>query len=549
MANYVDRGLKTKLILPFAVPAKDRIRDFTKDMEMAAVLYLAESIREKGEGHILKKPDEKLVFIAEACYPIWLVPWNDGTLLFDGLGVTAHALSSDTLPDMEVFNKDIQRRAKTSEAYSVALSRNVNYFKSFVGKEEKMIEGLIASSDFMQDFLVYLSELEKAEKPIITRTFLSPIIEESEVSASVEELSDLKAKMDEEVKSLDSSMKLLSMTTREKATAIREEIKETRKKFDKRIQKVKPKAMRRIRQIQEKCSEKIASISKRFERRLRLLKKERAKLGRMQRSLRAEINRCETKIKFFKRRKNKRTEIQWTLRLKRNRKKVPTLEKNIRETDRKIENLETAKNLKVSRQRIECDTRIEKAMKILRELQASREAAIRMKRQEITTLRDTTSLIINQMNEMAKSKKAALNEFGRISMPRRKRVCTLVYLPFYLARYEMEGRQRYVVYPPSIVGGMGILTKMKGVLGAAKMKAFLQPRSKAMTVFLNQLVTLFQKNPMFEKEVTESGIQDSILRIKERRIGVKRGLKELEDEKWISRNELRAFSKLLYIYA
>jgi len=32
------------------------------------------------------------------------------------------------------------------------------------------------------------------------------------------------------------------------------------------------------------------------------------------------------------------------------------------------------------------------------------------------------------------------------------------------------------------------------------------------------------------------------------RVGVKKGLKGLEEENWISKNELEAFSKLLYIY-
>ena len=192
---------------------------------------------------------------------------------------------------------------------------------------------------------------------------------------------------------------------------------------------------------------------------------------------------------------------------------------------------------------------IERATKNLKELKASLEAGIRMLRQEITSLEDTTSLIINQMNEMAKSKKAALNEFDRISMLKRKRAYTLVYLPFYIARYELEAKKRYILYPPSIVDDMGILTKMKGVLGAAKMKAFLQPRSKSMTDFLNQFMTLIQKSPMFEKEVTKAGIQNSVLRIKELRMDVKRGLKKLEDEKWVSKNELQTFSKLLYIYA
>ncbi len=545
MADFVEGGSKMKLILPFAVSAEDRIQDFTKNMEMAVILYLAELDREKGEGHILKKPDEKLVFIAEVCYPIWLVPWSGGALLFDGLGFTSHTLSYDTLPDIKAFNNNLKGAAKTLEAYSVVLSRNANYFKNFAGKEEKTIESLITDPDLIQDFLVYLSETHEARKPLTTRAVLSPIINESEISTCIKELSALRAKIDEDARNVDASMKRLSITTREKVKAIREEIKEVRRKFGKQIDKVRPGVTKKIRQIRKNCDR----MSKRFERQLRLLHKDQAKLEKMQNRLRAEIERCETKTKSWRRRKNKRREIQWTQRRKKFRKKLPPLKKRIRNTERKIEKIETARKLEISQQRIECDARIEKAKKILRELESSREDTLRTKQKEIKSLEDTTSFIMNQMNEMAKSKKAALNEFNRISIPRRKGARALVYLPFYFVRYEMEAKKRYVVYPPSVAGGMGFLTKMKGALGGAKMKAFLQPRSKAITAFLNQLVTVVQKDPVFEKEVTDAGIQDSVLRMKELRIGAKRGLKELRDEKWISKNELQTISDLLYMYA
>jgi len=43
-----------KLILPFAVAAKDRFKPLTKNMEMAAIFYFAERDRKKGEGRVLK---------------------------------------------------------------------------------------------------------------------------------------------------------------------------------------------------------------------------------------------------------------------------------------------------------------------------------------------------------------------------------------------------------------------------------------------------------------------------------------------------------------
>jgi hypothetical protein len=271
----------TKLILPFAVPAEDRIRAFTKDVERAAVLYLAELNRNTGGGHFLKKPDEKLVFIAEVCYPIWLVPWNGKILLFDGLGVTTHTLSYDTLPDVDAFNNDIHASAKTCEAYSAALSRNANYFQHFAGKEEETIEGIIADPDFIEDFWIYLLEVEAAKTRLTTKAVVSSIINESEISVLVKELSDLRAKIEEDIRHLEASMKRLIIATRGKTRAIREEIKGIRKKSAQEIKKAKPGVTRKIRQLRRKHDTKIAKLSKRLEKRLRVLHKDRRKLQKL----------------------------------------------------------------------------------------------------------------------------------------------------------------------------------------------------------------------------------------------------------------------------
>jgi len=549
MANPLDRGLKTRLILPFATPAKNRIKDFTKNMEMAAILYLAESNREKGENLILKKPDEKLVFITEAYYPIWLIPYHAATLIFDGIGVTSHALSYDTIPDTKTFNKDIQENKKTTEAYTTALTRNTDYFKNFTGKEAKTIEGLIATPDLIKDFTTYLQQMKETQKPFTTKAVLTPTIDDYEIQTLTEQLDNLRAKIDRDIENVDASMKLLNTTTTEKAKTIRQEIKKIQEKHDKQIENIKPRVARKTRQIQSKYHRKITRTSKRYKKRLQLLHKNQVKLHKTLRHLRTEAKRCEARVQYSRRRKKKRTETQWTLKLKRLKKRLPTLHKEIEDTNKRIQTIETAKQHELAQQKTEYDTHIEAANKILRDLQASKEAEITMKQKEIATLEDMTSHITNQMNEIAKTKKGTLNEFDAITIPRRKRAYALVYMPFYLARYETENRKRYLVYPPSIVSDMGILTKMKGTLGATKMKALLQPRSKAMTTFLNQLVTLIEKNPMLEKEVTEAGIQASVLQTKQLRIGVKKGLKELENENWVSEHEFQTFNKLLYIYA
>jgi len=535
----------TKLILPFAVPAKDRAKAFTKDMEIAAIFYLAESDREKGGGRIFKKPGEELVFIAEACYPVWLVPWRERTLFFDGLGVTMHALRYDILPDAKAFDTNLQESAKTREAYSAALSHNANYFQAFADKEEKTLEGLITSPDFVKDFVFLLPEAEESDKPLVDRAFLSSAIDESAISASLEELSNFRAKLRKDVSDLSESMKMLSATTKGHVKVIREEVRAIEKKFDEEIAKIKPPIMERVNEIERKCHVEITKVSKNFDRQLQLLYKDRVKLEKKRERVNLQIDRYEAEIKSCRLREDEGGELGWRQKLEKTKKELPALQRDIQDLNKKIGDAETAKSLEIAKLRSECDASIEEATKDLRELEASREAGIRMKQQEIKSLEDMTSAIISQMNEKATLKKAALKELEEMGAPKSREEYALVCLPFYFACYETKTKKRYVVYSPSIVGSMGILTKLKGAFGATKMKSFLQPRSKAISALLNQLVTLTQENPVFEKEISDAGIKASILQTTELRTSVKTGLKELRDEKWISESELQTFSKLL----
>ena len=207
--------------------------------------------------------------------------------------------------------------------------------------------------------------------------------------------------------------------------------------------------------------------------------------------------------------------------------------------------VEDAKKIKVSRARTKPDNRVEEAMKSLHDIEAAKEARARLEQQELAELEEKTASIIKQIDEMIKAKEAALNEIDSIGAQERRRKNALVYIPVYFVCYEIEVGKRYVVYPPSNVGSMGIKAKLKGVFGAGKMKSFLQSRSQAITTLLDRLVDLTQANPVFEKEITEAGTKVSILRTTELQEAIKQGLTELKDEGWISANEYQALKSEL----
>ena len=534
-----------KLILPFAVAGKERFKPFTKEMEMAAIFYLAERDRKKGEGRVLKKPEEDLAFIAETCYPVWLIPWRRRTLIFDGLEFTNPSISYDVLPDVKAFENDVQASSKSREAYVAALSQHASYFQNFAGKEGKTIEGLITNPNFTKDLIDYLQDAESIRKGTTTKAILSPLLDKSEVSASLDKLSELRNTIEEEIKTLSKTMKLLSKETREQVKALRAEMKETLKEFDQRIRKLKPKVMKKIKKIQESRDAEVTRISKTYDRKLRALHQKKVRTEKTLERLSTEIERIEADIKGCRENKDEAGEFQLTQQLDEIKKKLPVLDKETKEINKEIEDVEDAKKIKVARARTKPDDRVEEAMKALRDIEAAKEARTRLEQQELADLEEKTSFIIKQIDEMIKEKEAALNEIDSIGAEERRRKNALVYLPVYLVCYETEVGKRYVVYPPSYVGSMGIKTKLKGVFGAGKMKSFLQSRSPAITTLIDRLVDLTQANPVFETEITEAGTKANILRTKELQVAIKKGLTELKDEGWIKENEAQALDSEL----
>ncbi len=531
--------------LPFALPAKDREMAFMEEMEMAAVFCLAESERGKGGGVIFRKSPEELTFIAEAYYPLWLICWGKRNLLFDGFGIMGHTLSYDVLPDVQVFINEAQGSSETREAYSAFLSNYVDYFQDFADKEEKTIEGLITAPAFIKDFVSYLPEAKTIEEPIVNKITLSPTIDEDEISSSLQELSSLRAALKEDINRLRQAMKLISISTKNHVKTLRREIGTIQKEFDKKIEAARPSVIKETRIIQRKYDREITTLTRKFEQQLQDLHREHVKAEKTVERLTAEIGHFEDERDSCKLRKDETGELHWKQKIDEHKKALSALEKDIKDLDKKIEEVNAAKALEISKLRVDYAAKIEEAKEKIRELEASREAEVRMRQEEIKKLEDMSSTIVNQIDKLLELKKASLKEFEDMGIPRRRREYVQVYPPFYIACYQRGTEKRYVVHPPSFAGGMGVLTKFKGVFGAAKIKSLLQHRSKAITNLLNQLIILIKQNPVFEKEIGDASTKANILRTKESRKRIKRGLEELKDEGWISESELQAFGGTL----
>jgi len=531
--------------LPFCVAAKERVRPFTKDMEMAGLFYLAERERKKGEGTVLKKPAEKLEFITEIGYPLWLVPWNGMTLIFDGLEFTEKSINYDIVPDVNAFDTDIKASSKSNAAYSAALSQNINYFKNFDGQEEKTIEGLITKSEFIQDVMDYLNDSGDSVKSDSSKAVLSPMLDESEVESSVEKLNEVKNDLERDIKNLKAVMKFLSQSSRKQVKSLQADMRKSMKEFNQKIKKVKPKVMAKIKEIKEKRDEEVTRICDRYDLKLRALHQKRVVIEKKLERFSKQNERLEADIKVARDNKDEAGEFDMSQKIEENKKQIPLLNKEIKDIDREIENVEEAKKIKVSRTRTKPNDKVEDAMRALHDLEAAKEARSRLEEQELVSLQEMTTAIIKEIDEMVSIKETALAELDDFGVNERRRKKVLAYLSAYLVCFETEVAKRYVIFPPSKMGCIGIRTKLKSVFSSGKMKYFLQNRSETITALLDRLVDLTQESPVFEKEINEAGHKANIFQKTESQLAIKKGITELKEEKWISEKDYQLLNDRL----
>jgi len=535
----------TKLTLPFSVPAENRTEPFTEEMEKAALYCFAEAEREKGGGLILRKAEEKTIFLTKFFYPFWLAPWKRLTLVFDGFKQSAYTKIYKTIPDAKEFLERTHRSIKTLETYMAFLSDNINYFQTPSGENAITLEGLISEPLLLNELDAYLSEAKRIETTPPETVLLNPLIDESTILSAVEELEKLRTKFEKDIRVLQEGIKLLNRTTRGFTKEIRGKIRAVREEFEEAIKKEEEVVAQKINRINEEYNEQRVKLIKSFEKQRLPLQKEKVKLEKTREQTLKKIEHYNIEAKTCAIKKDNVGERKWKEKANETRKELSEIEKRLEEVEEKIKEVDENESAETFKLRSEWEAKIKEARKNLLELESSRDAKIQIHKQEMERLESLTTNIIQQMNNIIKLREADLASITKLGIQQEHEHLSLVYVPFYMACYEAELKKRYVVFPPSTVNSIGFIAKLKGALGRAKIKQLLTPRFKAVTSLLEKLPALMEKDVAFAREIHEAGERTNMLGEKSKWKPLEDGLKKLKDEGWLSDKEFEALNQRL----
>src|SRR3990170_3033685 len=344
-----------QFILPFSVLSENRKESFTPDLEAAALFSLAELDRTKGGGLIVKQPEEKIEFIAKVGYPLWLFPWAETVLIFDGLNRSNYTLPYAAVPDVKAFVENLKRGSRTRETHLAFLRDNLNYFQVSATEKGLLVNALITSPEFLSEFDTYRREATNTEQATQT-ALLTPTIDESVISSETQELDNLHSSFQEDVEGLYRCMKQLNRVTHHYARELRGKVRDVKEEFDAKIKEEEELVAPKIDQLKDEYDEQITALAKDFERQRLPIQKEKAKELAYE-----KIERCKLEAKTHAEEDNHATEQKWKEKSNVLKKELSETENQLKQTEKSLKDLEEKRSLEIFKLRDELEVKVKEA--------------------------------------------------------------------------------------------------------------------------------------------------------------------------------------------
>jgi hypothetical protein len=541
----------TCLILPYAVEDADRKKPFTHDMEVAAILCLAEAERKK--PGILDISPERISFISKLHYPLWAVPWENECFIVDGLGFFSHTIVHMKPPDVKLFTEDIKRSTAVRKLYRSALERHAQTFKDFIGTAQIPIEAVISDKELLSTIFEYLKQSFTSKRNAAGLIGLAPPkLNEKAALEAARKVIDHWGQIQSEIKGLQYAIGVLNEETDFHEHKILREIEQVRGMYEKEILRVKPLIGKRVERLIRERDAKIKKATKATEREVIAALKERDKQERKLRRLERSKREFERKRDARKRRGDRPGESYWNSEVKRCKIKMSEIEERIQALSHRIERARKQNEAAIKKLKKDYQAMIDRERRRIEDLEASRDYEIAMKRKEIKELRSEASSIINLVEQLIEQKRLHASQLKEVTIPWRSEGVTLICVPFYLVQYETEAKSRSRLYAPVIATGYeGIIKKIQKAIWSFsleyRIKLLLRPRSRALKrMFTSVLAKKTREDKALKEILHRLGCSNNLLTIPNFREVLARGMEELKVEGWVSSEEKDA---ILYTYA
>ena len=529
------------LILPHVVKGKARKKPFNLDMEISAILCLAEARRKK--PGIIDVSSEKISFISKLHYPIWVVPWKDSYLFVDGLGISSYTFPYVKLPDVELLTEEIERSVADKKQFRNVLRGHAQTFE----KPELTrisLEAIFAEEKLLPILSEYFKQVSALKERRSERVALiPPKLNEKTASEKAKKAVDLWKQIQSEIKGLQYAISALNEKTSFEEEMILREIGHIQELYETKIAPLKPIVEKKIEKLLLKRDAKIAKLDKSIERKLTARLKEKRRHER-------ELERLERNlIEYRKRRKISKSRgddvgaSKWEHRVKVHQNKPSETKRKLQSVSELIEKIRKQGELEAQEIKASHQLLIESERKKILDIEASRQLEVKSRKREIEEMKADVSIITGQIRRLIELKRSEATSIAKATIPHRIEENMLLCLPFYLVQYETKEKTRYLMFSPAVAMDFkGIVRKLQKALHRfslqSRIRLLLRSKSTALEKKLKKsLLEKIREDTTLEKAVYELGVSNNILHSSGFKEMITRGTEELRNEGWISREE------------
>ena len=528
-------------ILPFTVPAEDRKKAFSPNMETTAILTLAEANRKR--PMVVDVFPEKIMFISKLHYPLWIVPWENRSLLVDGLQISLSNVSYMVLPDIEAFLNHVERGKSDRPQFFNALNKHEQTFASFTETQNIQFSSIITDKTLLAAVEQYVKETTTAKADTSENIVLfPPKLDREAAEKSVLEFLDFYGNLQSDIRGLEYSSQILNRSAKLHQEKINREIELSNKAFNTEVEAIRPSVEKNVEKLQKEQDAKTEKMNKRARTQLNAKLRERERLQREFQRLELKRSDCRRRLDIRRSRRNRTgiARLEQSLQSCQNglEDAKERLTNSSRETERvQGQNLEEANALRYQYQAL-----IDSERRRIIDIETSRESTVEAKKSEELRLRSVTARITGQIEQMAEQRKLHLAGLWELTIKWQPEKATLLAIPFYLTAYFALNKQRYTVFAPfRAQSSEGIVKKIEKKLLSfslpARIQLLLQPRAKAFDRMFDSCFETMQTDKTLCSKLEELGRVNNILSQPDLREALTKGIAELRAEGWMKQEE------------
>lgn len=532
-----------RLILPFS--QEKNMEPLGVEVELASVFAIAEFERSKGKGLVTRQPNEKLQFMAQIAYPLWVYPKNETAYIFDTLNQNSSTvLQVPQLPSAKAFLETLESQSKTRQEYTTFLLDNQSYYEQPKKENQFLIKGLIADAEFKKEFGPYRREAVETTTPSLA--LLTPKLGQSEVLVTLSELEKQQTTFEEDANALPECLRQINKLTSQYVTEL-----------DYAAQAIKDEAAAKIKAQEEIINPQIAKLNSDYKKRITMVARgydeEIESLKKEKDRTEKTISSNEEKIKFFQREAQSQArqnhfafEKRWRIKGDKTKKEVDGLRKQLSKLGKNISNLNRQKNDELNRLSIKLDIEIKVARQPLVDLQTACDAKMLFFKQQIEHLFKLEKAVAEGVYDAIKEREVLNSRFEILGIKDSQlKYPVLFYVPFYLVCFQAGLSRRYFFVPPSQTTPVGFSVRLKGAFGMSKIKELFVPRFKAISALIDGCVLLIRQDTAFETEIDLLGEKNNFLNKPGDVDSISKGLVYLQHEGKLSEKEYQALSSIL----